>query len=55
MNGENGGTSSMTISFEGNGQLPQTLEIQLRVDHEDGVTLDPALAQPAFAILEQVQ
>ena len=55
MNGENGGTSSMTISFEGTGQLPQTLEIQLRVDHEDGVTLDPALAQPAFAILEQVQ
>lgn len=54
MNGEDGGTNSMTISFEGTGQLPQALEIQLRIDHEDGVTIDPALTQPAFATLEQV-
>jgi hypothetical protein len=52
LDGDSGGKDQMTFNFSGTGQTPESLEIQLRVDHESNVTIDKAYEERMYLTLE---
>lgn len=49
--GHHGGGPVISIPFDGTGRVPDALEMQLRVDREDGVQIAPELQTPVFLTL----
>ncbi|MGI6725262.1 MAG: hypothetical protein ACOX62_03545 [Christensenellales bacterium] len=55
LDGTPGGTDTLVFNFHGTGQAPDTLELQLRVDAEDGAELERPLTEPAFITLTKTE
>ncbi|MGI6688245.1 MAG: DUF4179 domain-containing protein [Christensenellales bacterium] len=55
LDGDSGGKDQMTFSFSGTGQVPESLEIQLRVDHESDVAIDKAYEERMYLTLEAAE
>mgnify|MGYP000872132984 FL=1 len=53
LGGPEDGKDTLVVSFHGIGKTPESLEMQLRVDSEEGVVLDEQLTQPAFIELTE--
>lgn len=51
LDGMQGGTDTMIFNFHGTGEVPEKLELQLRVDAEDGTEPEQALTEPVFITL----
>lgn len=54
-NGGQEGQNTMTIDFDGTGNPPKHLELQLRVDAEEGVTLNKEWKEPMFLVLTSTE
>ncbi len=48
LGGSEDGKDSLVVNFHGTGKMPESLEMQLRVDAEEGVALDEPLTQAVF-------
>lgn len=48
LGGPEDGKDSLVVNFHGTGKMPESLEMQLRVDTEEGVALDEPLTQAVF-------
>ena len=55
LDGDSGGKDQMTFNFSGTGQVPESLEIQLRVDHESDVAIDKAYEERMYLTLEAAE
>ncbi|HPY43381.1 MAG TPA: hypothetical protein PLO90_03345 [Clostridia bacterium] len=51
LDGTSGGKDTLVFNFHGTGQAPDKLELQLRVDAEDGAELERPLKEPVFVTL----
>lgn len=52
LDGPNGGADTLTFNFHGTGQVPGRLEMQFRVDYEEGTALEQSLTEPVFVTLK---
>lgn len=52
---DDGGTAQMTFNFNGTGQAPKLLELQLRIDHESDVASDASYEERLNITLEPMQ